>query len=180
MKRMSKILLLGVAAGVFSPVLSQSLTKAYVGDVIQNVEDGIDEFEDYLKRRGDDARDRTNTAREQGAEPRSERRRGRGQRGTSSQSPEDRQAAVDKGSDELEDAVSDLEGATDRLRRRFRRVGNYLDTKTQVDNVIDKSRELNQVVARGQYRGEVSRIWAALRTQINELARIYNVTPLAI
>ncbi len=180
MKRMRKIFLLGVVAGVFSPVLSQSFTKAHVGGVIQNVEDGIDEFEDYLKRRGDDARDRTNTAREQGAEPRSERRRGRGQRETSSRSPEDRQAAAEKGSDELEDAVSDLEGATDRLRRRFRRVGNYLDTKTQVDNVIDKSRELNQVVARGQYRGEVSRIWAALRTQINELARIYNVPPLGL
>lgn len=148
MKRMRKIFLLGVVAGVLSPVLSQPLTKAHVGGVIQNV----DEFEDYLKRRGDDARDRTNTAREQGAEPRSERRRGRAQRGTSSQSPEDRQAAVDKGSDELEDAVSDLEGATDRLRRRFRRVGNYLDTKTQVDNVIDEARELNQVVARGQYK----------------------------
>lgn len=41
MKRMSKILLLGVVAGVFSPVLSQTLTKAHVGGVIQNVEDGM-------------------------------------------------------------------------------------------------------------------------------------------
>jgi hypothetical protein len=36
------------------------------------------------------------------------------------------------------------------------------------------------VVARGSYGSEVARLWAALRTGLNDLARVYNVAPLGI
>ena len=80
----------------------------------------------------------------------------------------------------MEDAVNDLEKATDRLRRRFRRSDQYMETKLQVERVVDEGKEINQTVVRGGYGSEVARIWAALRTRINELARIYGVKPLAI
>jgi hypothetical protein len=37
-----------------------------------------------------------------------------------------------------------------------------------------------QVVARGNYGAEAAKLWAALRTGVNDLARAYGVQPLAI
>ena len=52
-------------------------------------------------------------------------------------------------------------------------------TKVQVDAVLDDGRKINQVVARGNYGAEAARLWAALRTGINELARAYGLQPMA-
>jgi hypothetical protein len=154
------------------PAFPQVMTKAQVSDVIKRVEDGVDDFQEYLEKRGEDARDRASA-------PEAQEKRGR--RSSKGTAPsEERKALARENKDELEEAMDDLEDATDRLRRRFRRAGNYMDTKNQVDNVVDEAREINKVVERGNYGSEVSRIWAALRKGINDLARAYGVTPLAI
>ena len=129
-------------------------------------------FIEYLERKGDDARARASS-------PEGQQRRSRRQQQTGT--PTDSQRArAEEGKDNLEDAVEDLEKATDRLRRRFKRTKNYMDTRNQVENVVDEGRELNQMVVRGNYGTEVAKIWAALRVAINDLARIYNVTPMAV
>jgi hypothetical protein len=35
-------------------------------------------------------------------------------------------------------------------------------------------------MVRGKYGTQAERYWAALRTAINDLARVYNLTPLAV
>jgi len=54
-------------------------TKAQVADRIRKVEDGVDEFQKYLNNRGDDAKDRAQSAQNSGATS----RRQRGDRPTS-------------------------------------------------------------------------------------------------
>jgi len=49
-----------------------------------------------------------------------------------------------------------------------------------VQRVLDDGRKINQVVARGNYGADASRLWAALRTQMNELARTYGLSPLGV
>ncbi len=84
------------------------------------------------------------------------------------------------GVDELEDALDDLDRSTNRLRRRFRRASNYMETKVQVERVVDDGRKINQVMVRGRYGTEVERVWTVLRRGINDLARVYTVRPLGL
>ena len=161
-------------AFVFGPVAAlgqTTFTKAMIGDLIAKVEDGIDDFEEYLEDRVDNARD----AVESGNSGRL-----RGRRNRQAEVPEGRREQALDRADELEDSLDDLDRSTNRLRRRFRRVTNFLDTRAQVDNVVDDAREINQVVVCGNYATQVARIWAVLRVGINDLARAYGVTPLAI
>ncbi len=167
------LIMSGVYLGLLiTPVFSQVMTKAQVGDLIKRVEDGVDEFKDYLERKGENAREAAST-------PQAQSRRGRRGRTSSTNTEAQKEVARDN-KDELEDGVKDLEKATDRLRRRFKRSDQYMETKVQVERVVDKGKEVNQFVVRGNYGSEVARIWAALRTRINELARVYGVKPLAI
>ena len=55
-----------------------------------------------------------------------------------------------------------------------------METKAEVQRVVDDGRVINTEVARGSYGTEVARLWAALRTGINDLARAYGVPPLGI
>ena len=43
----------------------------------------------------------------------------------------------------------------------------WIETKGQVESVVDDARKINQVVARRNYGAEAARLWAALRTGIN-------------
>ena len=163
---------------LITPAFSQVMTKAQVGELIKRVEDGVDEFKDYLERRSEDARDRVSS-------PEAQSRRGRRGRNSSADTDARKEVARDN-KDELEDGVKDLEKATDRLRRRFKRSNQYMETKVQVERVVDEAKEVNQFVVSlwtkqmGSYGSEVARIWAALPPRINELARVYGVKPLAI
>ena len=48
------------------PIAAQTMTKGLVAEKILRVEDGVDEFRDYLERRGDNARDASSTAQQSG------------------------------------------------------------------------------------------------------------------
>jgi hypothetical protein len=163
------------------------MTKAQVGDLIRKVEDGVDEFNKYLERRGEDARGRVEnsgataeSARENTSSRRSSRGRRTRQNQPSSETTAARRAAAADGADELEEALDDLNGSTNRLRRRFVRANDYLETKVQTDRVVDDGRKINQVMTRGGYNSEVKRLWGVLRAAINELARAYNITPMGL
>ena len=161
------------------PIAAQTMTKGLVAEKILRVEDGVDEFRDYLERRGDNARDASSTAQQSS---RTSSRRGTANtngRGTANTANTDaRKATAQSGKDDLDDALGDLNSSTNRLRRKFDATDKWMETKAQVERVVDDGRRINQVVARGKYGSDVARLWAALRNNINDLARAYNVTPL--
>ena len=145
-------------------------TKGQVADRIRKVEDGVDEFEKYLNNRGEDAKSRAESAQSSGATTRR-------QRGSSSNA-QGRKDQAKQTKDDLSDAMDDLNRSTNRLRRKFDPTSNYLETKVQMEQVMDSARRVNQVVTKGNYGTQAERYWAALRANINDLARCYNLTPM--
>ena len=163
---MKKLILLAAVliSGLPTALAAQPVSKARVGELIKNVEDGVDDFRNYLERRGDDARDKSKDGNNQG-------RKGRG----NTEANKDR---AESSKDELDDALGDLNKSTNRLRRKFDGTDTWMETKREVEEVVEDARKVNQQATRGNRGSEVARLWGALRTRINELARTYNVTPL--
>ena len=146
---------------------AQAMPKAQVANLITRVENGVDEFRDYLEKRGENASDAKSTAQASG------RRKGQG-------ATENQKAKANAKKDALDDALGDLNKSTNRLRRKFDATDKWIETKSQVESVVEDGRKINQVVARGSYGAEAARLWAVLRTGINDLARAYGVPPMAI
>ena len=156
--------LIGSAA---SRLTAQPMAKAQVASLITRVENGVDEFRNYLEKRGDNASDAKSSAQA------SSRRKGQG-------ATENQKAKANAKKDALDEALGDLNRSTNKLRRKFDATDKWIETKGQVEKVVDDARKINQVVARGNYAAEAARLWAALRTGINDLARAYGVQPLAV
>ena len=146
---------------------AQPMAKAQVANLITKVENGVDEFRNYLEKRGDNAKDTASTAQAQG---RTSRRK----------ATDTQKAKAGTKKDALDDALGDLHRSTNRLRRKFDPADKWMETKGEVERVVDDARKINQVVARGSYGPEAARLWAVLRTGINDLARAYGVSPLGV
>ena len=145
------------------------LNKAQVGDRIRKVENGVDDFEKYLTSRGENAKDQAGSAKSSG-----EAKRGQGAK---SEKKEAGKEKASQGKDDLQNAMDDLNQSTNRLRRKFDSTSNYLETKVQMEQVMDSARRVNQVVGKGGSDGQAQSLWKALRASINDLARAYNLTP---
>jgi len=154
---------------VTGPVLAQvgTFTKAQVGDRIRKVEDGVDEFRKWSENRAEHGKDQAQAAQAAG--------RTRGRTATESQ----KTVAKDK-KDELEEALGDLNRSTNRLRRKFDPLDKWMETRPQVETVLEDGRKINQVLVRGKYGTQAERYWSVLRASINDLARCYNLTPLGV
>jgi hypothetical protein len=144
--------------------------KGQVADRIRKVEDGVDQFQKYLENRGEDAKNRGESAQTSGATPRRQR--------SNSANTEPRGNQAKQSKDDLEDAMDDLNRTTNRLRRKFDATSNYLETKAQMEQVMDSARRVNQVMTKGNNGSQSERYWTALRANINDLARCYNLTPM--
>jgi len=165
--RTSFALALVLAGLVATPASAQPMAKAQVANLIVKVENGVDEFRKYLDRRGDQAKDTANTAKASG-------RRAK-------QAPtENQKAKASDKKDRLDDALGDLNRSTNRLRRKFDPIDTWMETKGEVQRVVDDGRAVNSEIARGSYGTEAARLWAVLRTAINDLARAYGIAPLGI
>jgi hypothetical protein len=127
----------------------------------------LDEFRKYLENRGDNARDNVQAAQNSGAT-----RRGR----ANSTNADSRQQRARQTKDDLDDALGDLNQSTNGLRRKFDPASNYMQTRVQMENVMDDARKVNQVMVKGNYGTQPARYWAALRSNINDLARCYGLT----
>ena len=160
-------LVIALSAVTQSPASAQLMAKAQEANLIAKVENGVDEFRKYLEKRGDNAREASSTAQASG------RRQRQG-------ATESQKAKASNKKDELDDALGDLNRSTNRLRRKFDPTDKWMETKSQVEKVVDDARKINQVVARGSYGPEAARLWAVLRTGVNDLARAYGVTPLGV
>jgi len=141
------------------PAAAQPMAKAQVANLIAKVENGVDEFRNYLEKRGEKA---------------AEAPAGRQRKGAT----ENQKAKASSKKDALDDALGDLNRSTNRLRRKFDPTDKWIETKGEVEKVVEDARKMNQVIARGSYGSEAARLWAVLRTGINDLARAYGVTPL--
>src|SRR4026209_165114 len=120
MKR-SVLMLAAVACLAASGVaLAQVFTKAQVGDRIRKVEDGVDEFRKWSEDRAEHGKTQAQDAKSAG--------RTRGKTATESQ----KAVASDK-KDELENALSDLNKSTNRLRRKFDPHDKWIETKPQAE-----------------------------------------------
>jgi len=148
------------------PASAQMMAKAQVANLIVKVENGVDDFKKFLEKRGENARDASSTAQASGRKKR--------------QATESQKATASSKKDALDDALGDLNRSTNRLRRKFDATDKWIETKAEVEKVVDDGRKINQVVARGSYGAEAARLWAVLRTGINDLARAYGVPPMAI
>ena len=143
-----------------------SFTKTQVADRIRKVEDGVDEFRKWSENRVEQGKTKTQTA---------PPARTRGKTATESQ-----KAVANDKKDELDNALGDLNRSTNRLRRKFDPTDKWMETRPQVETVLDDGRKINQVMVRGKYGSQAERYWAVLRESINDLARAYNLTPLGV
>lgn len=149
-----------------TPTRAQApITKAHVANQIVKVENGVDEFRKYLERRGENAQ----AAASSGAT------RQRGRTATQSQ-----KAVASEKKDQLDDDLGALNRSTNRLRRKFDATDTWMQTKAEVERMMDDGRKINQVVARGNYGSDVARLWTALRAGMNDLARTYGLPPMTI
>ncbi len=144
-----------------------AFTKVQVADRIRKVEDGVDEFRKWAENRAEQGQSAGQAAKASG--------RTRGRTATESQ-----KAVAREKKDELDDALGDLNRSTNRLRRKFDPTDKWMETRPQVENVLDDARKINQVMVRGKYGTQAERFWAVLRESINDLARCYNLTPLGV
>ena len=150
------------------PTFAQgSFTKAQVGDRIRKVEDGVDEFRKWAEQRGDSAKSNAQSAQASGRTRRSGKTPNDAQKQTAQQTKDD-----------LNDSLSDLDRSTNRLRRKFDPGDNWMETKAQMQQVMDDGRKINQVLVRGNYGSQAEKYWAALRNNINDLARCYGISPM--
>jgi hypothetical protein len=147
-----------------------NFTKAYVADRIRKVEDGVDEFRKWAEKRGEDTKSRAESAQSSGKTT----RRSRG----NTANTEARKDQAKDTKDDLDDALGDLNRSTNRLRRKFDATDTWMETKAQVERVVDDARRINQVMVRGNYGTQAERYWGVLRTAVNDLARTYGVAPL--
>jgi hypothetical protein len=168
---MTNRILLGVVLAsltVSGVALAQVVfTKAQVADRIRKVEDGVDEFRKWAENRADNGKDNAQAAKT------SARARGR----TATEAQKDN---ANEKTDELDDALGDLNRSTNQLRRKFDPTDRWMETRPGVEKVLDDGRKINQVVVRGKYGTQAERYWAVLRESINDLARCYNLTPLGV
>jgi hypothetical protein len=160
-------LALGLAGAAVAPASAQLMPKAQVANLIVKVENGVDEFRKYLDRRGENARDAAATA------PASGRR-------ARPAPTENQKAKASAKKDKLDEALGDLNRSTNRLRRKFDPIDTWMETKGEVQRVVDDGRKINAEIARGSYGTEAARLWAVLRGGINDLARAYGVAPLGV
>ena len=150
------------------PTFAQAtFSKAQVGDRIRKVEDGVDEFRKWAEQKGDTAKSNAQTAQASGRTRRSGKTPNEAQKQTAQQTKDD-----------LNDALSDLNRSTNRLRRKFDPLDKWMETKAQTQQVLDDGRRINQVMVRGNYGSQAEKYWAALRKNINDLARCYGIAPM--
>jgi hypothetical protein len=146
---------------------AQLMPKAQVANLIVKVENGVDEFRKYLERRGENAKDAAETTKASG-------------RRAKKPATESQKAKANEKKDKLDEALDDLNRSTNRLRRKFDATDTWMETKAEVQRVVDDGRTINAEVARGAYGTEVARLWAVLKSGINDLARAYGIPPLGV
>lgn len=77
--------------------------------------------------------------------------------------------------DDLNRRAQALESATDELRREFDRRDTWQENRDEVRRCLNAASDINAVIHRRRLRYGTERAWAALRYELNALARAYNL-----
>ncbi len=77
--------------------------------------------------------------------------------------------------DNLNERARDLESATDELRREFDRRDTWQENRDEVRKCLNIASNINAVIQRRHLSYGTERAWAALRYELNALARAYNL-----
>ncbi|HUQ33922.1 MAG TPA: hypothetical protein VM095_17510 [Pyrinomonadaceae bacterium] len=75
--------------------------------------------------------------------------------------------------DNINQLVADFENATNQLRDRF---NNRQAVSSDVQNVLNQAALIDSFMQRNRLGARVERDWVSLRADLNELARLYNVS----
>jgi hypothetical protein len=168
----SLIVVVAIFSSIFAAAQAPVFTKVQIAERIRGVENGVDEFRKYLDNRGENAKNSAESAQSSGRT----RRRG----GADSSASDDRRNQAKDTKDDLDDALSDLNRSTNRLRRKFDPTDKWIETRAQMEQVMDSARRVNQTMVRGKYGTQPERYWAVLRGSINDLARCYGITAMGV
>ena len=77
--------------------------------------------------------------------------------------------------DRLNDLARELERATNQLRRGFDRSDSLQENRDEVERCISIASRIDRAVSRGRIGSGVQNTWRNLRSELNALARAYNV-----
>jgi hypothetical protein len=77
--------------------------------------------------------------------------------------------------DRLNELASELERATNQLRREFDRSDSLQENRDEVERCISIASRIDRAVSRGRIGNGVQNTWRTLRNELNALARAYNV-----
>lgn len=77
--------------------------------------------------------------------------------------------------DRLNQLASELERATNQLRREFDRSDSLQENRDEVERCISIASRIDRAVSRGRIGNGVQNSWRTLRNELNALARAYNV-----
>jgi hypothetical protein len=77
--------------------------------------------------------------------------------------------------DRINDQIKDLERALDELRSEFDRSDGWRATRSEVQMVLRESDEINHIVRNRRLSSRIEREWAAVRSDLNRLAGIYDL-----
>jgi hypothetical protein len=77
--------------------------------------------------------------------------------------------------DQLNDYADDLEKATDELRREFDRREAWAENKAEVRECLEIATKLDRAMRARRLGPKVENTWAALRSELNTLAGVYNL-----
>jgi hypothetical protein len=75
--------------------------------------------------------------------------------------------------DDITQMVSDFENSVDRLKTNF---NSRTETRRDVEDVLNRASSINSFLNRVRLETRVTQNWATLRTDLSELARLYNVS----
>jgi hypothetical protein len=82
--------------------------------------------------------------------------------------------------DRLNERAKDLEKAMDKLRHEFDRKESYIDTKPEMQRVLNTASEINRVMLNRRMRGDAEQAWFELRRELNVLASVYYLPGLRV
>lgn len=77
--------------------------------------------------------------------------------------------------DYLNKRAKDLEKATDELSREFNKRDLWIENKDEVRKCLNIAQDINVAMKNRKLGGETETNWAAVRYELNTLAKIYNL-----
>ena len=80
-----------------------------------------------------------------------------------------------KREDWLNKRASDLESATDELRREFDRNDSWIENKDEVRKCLNIAADIDTTMRRQKLTRDTENIWARVRYELNTLADVYNL-----